>query len=607
MSDDKPLKRISAGPIGENERAHVLRWLAFLELFEQVPKEDLELLLDDAAWVSFERGQLVMDGGSAEPAVYILRNGSFSTELSWTLEGLGTMARIEPGDIIGALGALSGAPLPVRVTAARNSVALRIPEQAFVRFLEASHRGLLRVTRHINRWLVRGLRAEPAQRECTVVAFVALSAGLDLEPAVRRMAAYLADQNLAVEFVNSANRPAKSAILSAMEAVSDVIFLVTSPADAAWTEMAIASCDRVVLMQAAGAAELPEPDITAICGPGHKPTVDLVLVHPSTADKAEVPARWLGRADIEAYLHVRSDDSADREFLARFLVGRAVGMVFAGGGARGFAHLGVVKAFQEAGIPIDMFGGTSMGAIIGAGIAAKWSIEHFLEKLHNLFAASSPVRDYTLPLVSIFRGRQVSKRLEFAFGNLDIEQMWRPFFCVSSDLTLGSQRVHRAGRLWRALRASSALPGILPPAILDGHVLVDGAITNNFPVDVMREMDRGCIIGSNIRVDSHYISALENIELMSTWRLMRTMRNGPVNIFSVISRTATISSRHQTQYSCQLVDYLLEPASDDVSLLDWKSLHRVVERAYRSTAERLERDGVTYAALLAGNMRTSPS
>src|SRR5690606_28931313 len=145
-------------------------------------------------------------------------------------------------------------------------------------------------------------------------------------------------------------------------------------------------------------------------------------------------------------------------------------MVFAGGGARGFAHLGVVRAFREAGIPIDMTGGTSMGAIIGAGISCEWSTEHFLDRLHQLFAMSSPVRDYTLPLVSIVRGRLVARRLQSAFGEIDIEHMWRPFFCVSSDLTLGRPRVHRAGRLWRALRASSALPGILPPVIADGHV-----------------------------------------------------------------------------------------------------------------------------------------
>src|SRR5690606_35832847 len=212
---------------------------------------------------------------------------------------------------------------------------------------------------------------------------------------------------------------------------------------------------------------------------------------------------------------------------------------------------------------------------------------------------SSPVRDYTLPLVSIVRGRLVARRLQAAFGEIDIEHMWRPFFCVSSDLTLGRPRVHRAGRLWRALRASSALPGILPPVIADGHVLVDGAITNNFPVDIMRSMERGCVVGSNVRVDAQFVSAMDNIELMSTWRLLRDMRNGPVNIFSVMSRTATISSRHQTEHSCLMADYLIESPSDDIALLDWKSLHRVVDRAYQTTAQLLERDGVSYASLLA--------
>ncbi len=602
MSSQPLIPRAGVQGATGQEDSQVLRWLTFLELFEGVPQAELELLLEGAEWVAFERGQLVMGGSADTPVVHILRSGSFSTELSWSQTGLGVMARIEPGDLIGALGALSGAALPVRAYAARDSVALRIPEQAFVRFLEASHRGLLRVTRHLNSWLVRGLRAEAPKRECSVVAFVAVSQGLDLQPLVQAMAAYLSKQSLAVELITPANRPATSQMLSAMEAVSDVVFLVTVSSDPQWVDMAIANCDRVVMVQGEG-TDLPEPDIERICGHGQRPTVDLVLVHAATARAAAIPPRWRGRKDLDAHLHSRSGVSADTEFLARFLVGRAVGMVFAGGGARGFAHLGVAKAFREAGIPIDMTGGTSMGGIIGAGIASEWSTEHFLDRLHQLFAMSSPVRDYTLPLVSIVRGRMVAKRMESAFGDLDIEQLWRPFFCVSSDLTLGRPHVHRSGLLWRALRASSALPGILPPVISNGHVLVDGAITNNFPVDIMREMARGCVVGSNVPVDAQYVSHMENIELMSTWRLLRDIRSGPVNIFSVMSRTATISSRHQTQHSCLIADYLVESASDDVRLLDWKSLHKVVERSYRSTAQVIERDGVSYASLLSGKLR----
>lgn len=582
-------------------RAQALRWLAFLETFEAVPDHELALLLEGAEWVAFERGEVVMDSESASVAVYFLRNGSLTAWPAWTPEAQGIMTRVAPGDLIGALGALAGAAAPLRVVATRDSIALRVPESTFVRFLEASHRGLLGVIRHLNRWVLRlahGARPEARKPECSVIAFVALSEGLALESLVREIATYLGRQSLALETITPHNRPAGSETLTAMEAVSDVLLLVTSPTDPAWTAMAIANCDRVVLLQAAHGRELPEPDITALCGRGHRPTVDLVLVQPHDAAGVVMPTRWAGREDIAAHLHIREGDADDLRFLARFVVGRAVGMVFAGGGARGFAHLGVVKAFQEAGIPIDMTGGTSMGAIIGAGVACRWSTEDFLERLHQLFAMSSPMRDYTLPLVSVVRGRLVASRLKSAFGDVEIERMWRPFFCVSSDLTLGRSHVHRAGPLWRALRATSALPGILPPVIAEGHVLVDGAITNNFPVDVMREMARGCVIGSNVHVDTKFVSSMENIESMSTWRLMRDMRQGPVNIFSVMSRTATISSMHQTHYSRGMADYLVESLSDDVSLLDWKSLHRVVERAYQATATQLERDAVSYASLL---------
>src|SRR6201999_1594263 len=132
---------------------------------------------------------------------------------------------------------------------------------------------------------------------------------------------------------------------------------------------------------------------------------------------------------------------------ARFIAGRAVGLVLAGGGARGFAHIGIIKALQEAGVPFDQMGGTSMGAIIAAGLAREWGLEEMRERMSVVFVNDNPLSYFTLPLIALVRGKKVSARLSENFDEVCIEELPLPFFCVSSDLTTGRIHIHRDGKL----------------------------------------------------------------------------------------------------------------------------------------------------------------
>ena len=119
-------------------------------------------------------------------------------------------------------------------------------------------------------------------------------------------------------------------------------------------------------------------------------------------------------------------------------------------------------------MPFDHLGGTSMGAIIAAGLAHEWGVEELTERMRDVFVTHNPLNDFTLPLIALVRGRKASNMLRTNFGDIRIEELAKPFFCVSSDLTTGRIHEHRDGALWRALRASVALPGILPPVTFAG-------------------------------------------------------------------------------------------------------------------------------------------
>jgi predicted acylesterase/phospholipase RssA len=169
--------------------------------------------------------------------------------------------------------------------------------------------------------------------------------------------------------------------------------------------------------------------------------------------------------------------------------------VLSGGGARGFAHLGVVQALRESGVPIDQVAGCSMGSAIAASIALDLHGEALLALVEQQF---HKLLDYTLPVVSLIKGQRIMDNVEATVGGWDIEDLWLPFYCVSTNLTKSRLEVHRSGSTALAVRASVAIPGVLPPVPYDGDLLVDGGVLNNMPFEVMRD---DSTIGTIIAVD----------------------------------------------------------------------------------------------------------
>jgi NTE family protein len=265
--------------------------------------------------------------------------------------------------------------------------------------------------------------------------------------------------------------------------------------------------------------------------------------------------------------------------LARHVAGCAVGLVLSGGAARGFAHIGAIQALREAGLAIDRSGGASMGAIIAAGIAAGWDDSELRQRMHDAFVRRNPLDDYTIPWVALYKGRSVDRLLNNHFGTTSIEALWLPIFCVSTNLSQGRIEVHRSGALAPALRASIAIPGVLPPVVLDRDVLVDGGVIDNFPVGIMQAGGRGRIVGIDVAEDEALMPGSEvpptpNLLL----RLIRPRRRPDLpGIVSVLSRVGTVSSRLQRTVSRAQVDLLIEPALGNVPLLDWRRFDQIVE------------------------------
>jgi NTE family protein len=374
-------------------------------------------------------------------------------------------------------------------------------------------------------------------------------------------------------------------------------------ADAAltpWTELCLRQADCLVVVRNAD-TELPTklPFEIEAAQPGavfHRRR-ELVLLHEGHDPRAGSTAPLLAGGMYGQHHHVRLDLHSDFDRLARLITGHAVGVVMAGGGARSFGHVGAVRALRESGVPIDLTGGTSMGAIVAAAVASRWTDEELVERFRRSFVDSNPLSDYTLPFVSLFGGHQVGRLLRLAFGDKDIEDLVLPFFCMTANLTTSSADMHQVGKLWRWLRASVSLPGVMPPFNDAGQVHVDGGVIDNFPVREMRRLGRGATIGIDIDTGGALAAGagVSVDESWSAWEFFRRLiwkrkETLPIpSIVRILLRSALVASAARTMEDRMAADLLITPPLQRYDLLDWTSFDAAIEIGYRTTMEALDK------------------
>jgi NTE family protein len=570
-------------------RSDVGALLAEMPLFSGL---DAGLLREIAAvveWLTLPGGATLFSAGDPPDALYLVLSGclgAFSADPTRRR----FLARIAAGDMVGEMGLISGRPRSADVVALRDTELARISAQAFNEVLRGQPEAMLRIARLTVDRLAQSQSPAAAARSRGACTFTVLpqSVEVDFGGFASRLVKALAELGRAELVWSVRAKTHTSQWFNKIEAANDYVVYVADPTPDRWTKLCVRQADALLLL---ARAESPAGGWAALRWPHDHSMApqrsELVLLHDSKLETGAA-ARWL--TDLPEIPHHHVQDPDDYSRLARVLTGRGVGLVFSGGGARGFAHIGIVKALREARIPIDLVGGTSMGAILGAGVALRWSIDELTERFRRAFVDSRPLRDYTLPFVSLVSGRKVSTRLYEAFGDLTIEDLPLDFFCISSNLTTGQTMVHRRGTLWRWLRASVAVPGVLPPVLHRGDVLVDGAAMNNLPVDVMRELGRGPVIGSDVGADRAFAASSEEIDVPLPWQLLRwaKARRRCPSIFQILWRAGMVNSTASTIAHRAQSDLILQPSLAGVDMLNWDAFDRAIQAGYEYAVKKLQ-------------------
>ena len=564
-------------------------------------------------WLERAGGEILFREGDASDALYLVISGRLQASVAGADGTPRVVGEIGRGESVGEMGVFTGEPRRATVTALRDTVLVQIGIAAFADILKASPALALNLNRVIIDRLQRQNTSARAARNVTNIAVVSVSPGLPTGPMVTALTAELARQQRSVAHLTSgaidaaAGRPGAAQasdadpdghqwLVNYLDALEDrhaVVFYETDGALTPWTRRCLRAADEVLLLAAAGAV----PEATAVeraClrdeqgSPRVRQT--LAVLHPPGTNWATGTAAMLAaRPQVNRHFHVRPDQAKDVARLARFLSNAAVGLVLAGGGARGLAHIGVVRALEEAGVPIDAVGGTSIGSVMGACVAFDWGWRRVYDENRRPFL-SNPTRDYNLPpLVSLLSGRRLGRILDDSpVGGKQIEDLWLPFFCVSTNYTQACEHVHDRGELKRALMASMAIPGVFPPVIHGTDLLVDGGLFNNMPVDLMARTGVGTILAVDLRPQDQPREPYGFDQVPGTVSLLldllrprRSKRFGLPSMVSTLFTTTMLGNAPKMRAAAADVDLLFNPDVSRFGMLEWRSYDALVDVGYR--------------------------
>lgn len=506
------------------------------------------------------------------------------------------IAEVPPGNLVGEMSLLSHGKRTRSVAALRDSEVWRLAQSSF-NALTKHHPEVLPA---LMRSVVARNAVDTGKRRRQPRTFAILPAGPNVPSA--RFAVMLADAlgriGNRVQMLGPDSVDEEPEWFARCEMESSFVLYRADATQTPWTELCLRQADCLIAVRSAdhdGPTSLPFDVETAQSGAVFHRRRELVLLHEGHDPSPGSTTPLLAGGLYGHHHHVRLDIHADIDRLARLLTGHAVGVVMAGGGARAFTHIGVVKALRQSGVPIDLVGGTSMGAIVAAGVASRWNDEELNERFRRAFVDTNPLNDYTVPLISLFSGRRVTRLLRAAFGEKDIEDLVLSFYCMTANLTTSDADIHTVGRLWRWLRASVAIPGVMPPFNEAGEVHVDGGVIDNFPVRAMRRLGRGITIGVDIDTGGALAAGADVMEPWSAWQFFRRLiwrRNETLPIPSIVAillRSALVASTARAAQDRAAADLLIVPPMNHIDLLDWTSFDAAIELGYRTTMETLDK------------------
>jgi NTE family protein len=471
-------------------------------VFEALTQSERERLLAVAKPRRLERGEVLFAEGDAADRLFIVSRGAIVLKQSNVPVG-----EARTGDLVGETAFFARRPHRLTATALRQAEVLELSRRAWERLVQdlpaiagtfldltarrlhevvgpgdkpATDHGLARTTAFV----MGGYARVPVefQRRMSAALGRAGVTVIDRDTITDRFGPLAPDDDLVGAWLDWLERSGRQIVLFA------------EPDLTSWTEMCVRNADEVVMVTTGDAPAGTLTPIEKLVEATHEAARRrLVRIHRRREGVLSGTAAWLERLPVKMHHHVSLQDDADLDAVARFITGRAIGYVAGGGGGFGAAHMGIFHAFQEKGATFDILVGTSVGAAFLAGFAILADYERVSAGTHDIHVKSRSLKRYTMPRYALLDHKVYDESLARAYGeSVRVEDCWRPFAAVATNLSTNSMELIRTGLLWQAVRASTAIPCVLTPFFTrDGEMLVDGAIMDDAPLAPMQSLKTG--------------------------------------------------------------------------------------------------------------------
>lgn len=564
-------------------------------------------------WNFLESGRAVYRQDENSDCTYIVLNGRLRSVITHSNGKKEIVGEYGKGDLIGIVEMITETTRTTTVMAVRDSELAKLPEGLFNAIKFKYPIVVTQLISLLSHRILGSMQSRPItgsslttvpfdtnqqiQHRYSTVAIVGISEDVPLTAftyelyhslcaigSTLRLTADVVRKTLGPQIMDQSNEYRLTSWLGQQEDRHNIALYQCDSMFGPWTQRCLRQADMIIIV---GLGDRPptigklekEIDRLAI-----RTAKELVLLHHEGAARPTNTTSWLNmRAWVSRHHHIQcpkrmftrrsqyrindlyskvlmSEPNIHSDFsrLARWLTGNSVGLVLGGGGARGAAHVGMMKAIQEAGIPVDMVGGVSIGAFMGALWCSEKNITTVTQKAREwckkMTQWGRQLMDLTYPMTSMFSGKDFNKTIHGTFGDVCIEDLWIPYFTLTTDISASCARTHTHGSLWRYVRSSMSLSGYMPPLCdpKDGHLLLDGGYVNNLPADVMRAQGAAHIIAIDVGSQDDTDLTDYGDDLSGWWLLYKRWNpfTSPVkvpNLPDIQSRLAYVSCVRQLE------------------------------------------------------------
>jgi NTE family protein len=568
---------------------------ALSRLFGELDDEHISHILSVAKQKEFDPGQYVFKQGQKGNAFYIVLSGRFRA-LEDTENGIFILGDISTGEPIGEFSLFTKEPHSASVIALRRSTLLCIDDEQYLSIVQEFPAVANTLTKFIIDRLKRNAQQRKGDAAPKNIAVINLQPTNDVSAFTATIEQQFKKMGLGITIYDDQTHTEDNneAIFDSMEKNAGLNFLNCGAEHLEWAKECIAYCDLIIVAtnfyEDSNLYEI-EKLLHLYSDNVMNKKIYLLFLHPESAIMPQHTIKWFQYRKFDLHLHIRKNNMADVRRFCRIVTHQAIGLVLGGGGARGFAHVGVVKALQEEGIEFDFIGGTSAGAIYSVVLSHS---DFDLQKVMALCKIAAERKltsnDITMPFVSIMSGKKMRSFLSDVFGDAFMEDLWVNSYCVSTNYTEAAVQVHERGLARLQVEASIAIPGVFPPVIIDKHLHVDGGVVDNLPVEAMHKKPVRHIIA--VSLSSENTTLVELTKIPGSWQMFwgkirGKNKHGFPGLSSILVNSITINSRHKLEASKSGTSVFLELDLKEYKFLEWNRWQQIVQKGYEQTKQYL--------------------